>query len=91
MIRCLVDTGATVSSISREKVKSAVVRKYGLEARGISGEKLRVRPQLHYTGLLFIPDCLNSIRYENIGSYTAPLRLFVRSVPGIHYIAHLHA
>ena len=34
----------------------------------------------------FIPNCLNPIRYENIGSYTAPLRLFLRSVPGIHYI-----
>ena len=45
-----------------------------------------VRPQLHYTGLLFISDCLNPIRYENIVSYTAPLRLFLRSVPGIHYI-----
>ena len=32
-----------------------------------------LRPQLHYAGLLFIPDCLNPIRYENIGSYTAPL------------------
>ena len=42
MIRCLVDMGATVSLISREKVKSALVRKCGLEARGISGEKLRV-------------------------------------------------
>ena len=40
----------------------------------------------HYAGLLFIPDCLNPIRYENIGSYTAPLRLFLSSVPGIHYI-----
>ena len=36
--------------------------------------------------LLFIPDCLNPIRYENIGSYTAPLRLFPRLVPGTHYI-----
>ena len=44
------------------------------------------RPQLRYAGLLFIPDCLNPIRYENIGSYTAPLRLFLRSVPGIHYM-----
>ena len=45
-----------------------------------------IRPQLHYAGLLFIPDCLNPVRYENIGSYTAPLRLFIRSVPGIHHI-----
>ena len=45
------------------------------------------RPQLHYAGLpVFIPDCLNPIRYENIGSYTAPLRLLLRSVPGRHYI-----
>ena len=47
-----------------------------------------LRPQLHYTHyrIAFHTDCLNPIRYENIGSYTAPLRLFLRSVPGIHYI-----
>ena len=50
------------------------------------GHFVQLRPQLHYAGLLLIPDCLNPIRYANIGSYTAPLRLFLRSVPGIHYI-----
>ena len=44
--------------------------------------KMPLRPQLHYAGLLFIPECLNPIRHENIGSYTAPLRLFLRSVLG---------
>ena len=53
------------------------------------GHFVQLRPQLHYTGLHFIPDCLNPIRYENIGSYIAPLRLFLRSVPGIHYAAHI--
>ena len=42
MIRCLVDTEATISLISSEKVKPAVVSKCGLEARGFSGEKRRV-------------------------------------------------